>query len=286
MNLVACMLARNEEHELGLTLRAALKWCDLAVVLNHASTDHTADIIAEVHRETGRVICLSDSHTEWREMPMRQRMLECARDNAATHIALVDSDEILTGNLLPRVRELISVCPRGSTLQLQLPGYNLRHGIHQYHSNGIWGNRWFSTAFPDMPSLGWSGDRFHSREPGPQYLHPFRPVAQGGGGVMHLWGANERRLIAKHRKFRIEEATRWPEKPHAEIETMYSWATDGTGPADCPETWTFNAVPESWWAPYLPWMEHLHLDAVPWQEEDCERLIAGHGREYFKGLRV
>src|SRR4051812_45523687 len=110
---------------------------------------------------------------------------------------------------------------------LQLPGYNLRHGTAFYHANGVWGNRWFSTAFQDDPRLGWAGDRFHHREPMGVKLQPYRPIQQGDGGVMHLWGASERRLTAKHALYKLSERLRWPEKPIAEIDRMYSLALKG-----------------------------------------------------------
>ena len=294
MRIIGLMPVRNEEHEIGLTLRAAVMWCDYVIVLLHACTDGTRDIVEQVHRETGRVLMLFDSTEEWREMPMRQRMLECARENRATHIALIDADEILTGNMLSfdgsvnineiGICNLVQSTPHGSILQL--PGYNMRNGIHQYHANGIWGNLWFSVAFPDVPSLGWSGDRFHAREPGPLRLTPFRPIAQGQGGVMHLWGADERRLVAKHRLYRVIERIRWPNKSVKEIERMYSWATNGTGPGDTPAEWKYLDTPESWWHPYEHLMGHLHIDAEPWQEAALLKLVAEHGREKFAGLNL
>ena len=54
MNLVAVMPLRNEAWIVGLSARVALKWCDGLVCLLHASTDGTADIIADVAREQRR----------------------------------------------------------------------------------------------------------------------------------------------------------------------------------------------------------------------------------------
>ena len=31
-------------------------------------------------------------------------------------------------------------------------------------------------------------------------------------------------------------------------------------------------------------MKHLDLDAVPWQESECRRMMAQHGVERFRGL--
>ena len=170
---------------------------------------------------------------------------------------------------------------------MQLPGYNLRGSLNRYHSNGIWGNRWFAVAFADDPRLGWSGDNFHSRDPLGMTLRPYRIIGQGLGGVMHLWGASERRLRAKHACYKITERLRWPDKPLADIERMYSWAIKGEPghrSYGTPETWTYADVPASWWAPYAHLIKYLDVDAEPWQEAECIRLIKEHGPRMFQGL--
>ncbi len=286
MKLVGLMPVRNESWCLGLTLRAALMWCDEVIVYLHACDDSSKLIADEVGREhPGRVNTSQDISPSWREMQHRQSMLNDARLLAATHIAIIDADEILTGNMLRQFKCGSDIGPAGSILEL--PGYNLRNGIAEYHSNGVWGNRWFSTAFKDSTELNWSGDRFHHREPMGRKLTPYRPIQQGMGGTMHLWGANERRLRAKHAMYKVTERLRWPGKPVAEIDKMYSLAIHGD-PKDAaygtPATWEYKPVPDSWWAPYSHLMHHLHLDMEPWQEAETRRLIAEHGREKFAGL--
>lgn len=299
MKLMGMMPVRNEAWAVGLSLRVALRWADEMVVLLHACTDNSERIVRDVLREhPDRVTILRDMCGTWDEMPQRQRMLESARERGATHLAIIDADEVLTGNMLhpgplgSNIRQaswLTGIEGNGEQCSkiLQLPGYNLRGGINQYHNNGVWGNRWFSTAFADAPDLGWSGDKFHYREPGPRKLTPYQPIQQGEGGTMHLWGASERRLIAKHAHYKITERLRWPHKDVATIDKMYSLSVKGD-PADpnygTPETWTYAPVPESWWAPYADLMQYLDVDAEPWQEEECRRLVAQHGRETFAGL--
>lgn len=291
------MPVRNESWCLGLTARAALMWCDELVMLDHASTDQTREIMNDLAGEFfPRVSSVVATDPIWDEMQHRQRLLQCARFLGGTHFAIIDADELLTGNLIgnPELDAGIAIhrSVRGMARTwddaiLQLPGYNLRHGIAEYHNNGVWGNRWFSTAFKDDPRLNWAGDCFHHREPMGAKLQPYRPIQQGQGGTMHLWGASERRLIAKHALYKVTETLRWPGKSIAEIEKMYSLATKGD-PQDAaygtPETWTYSPVPESWWAPYKHLMHHLDLEQEPWQEAEVRRLVAEHGRERFAGL--
>lgn len=299
MKLIAGMLVRNEEWVLGLSARVALMWCDALVIHDHASTDRTEQIMWELKDEYGdeRVILARHDDTEWREMSLRQDMLASARARSATHFAIVDADEVVTGNLLSLEDEYGGCRAAPITAWkdefrkdsiLQLPGYNLRKGICQYHANGIWANRWFSTVFRDDPRLHWGGDHYHHREPKGLDLKPYRPVAQGQGGVMHLWGASDRRLRAKSALYKMTDPDFINKRKSVqEIDTMYSWAIKGSEKqygVGTPATWTYAPVPDAWWAPYAHLMKYLDVDAEPWQEKECQRLYALNGADAYRGL--
>jgi hypothetical protein len=284
MHLAAIMPVRSEAWVLGLSARVALHWCDSLVILDHASTDSTPAIIEQLQREyPGRVLSARvEGH--WDEMGHRQMTLEAARAAGATHLAIIDADEVLTGNLLKTIRPHIENLLPGFILQI--PGYNLRGGIHRFHANGIWGNRIFSLAFKDDGQANWQGDRFHHREPfGFQNL-PYRPIAQLQGGIMHLWGADERRLVARHSLYKITERLRWPEKPVFHIDQTYSLAIHESASNGTPYAckWGYADVPVEWWGPYQSLMGHLDLSAVPWQEAECQRLSEEYGAARFAGL--
>jgi hypothetical protein len=303
MKLVGIMPVRNEAWCLGLTLRAALMWCDTVICADHGSTDSSREIMEGIAQEVGlsRLIIRDDREQEWREMEQRQMLLHEARERGATHIAIVDADEILTGNLLPSKTSVNTINAYlrgiGKGECLQPPMYQLRGSLDQYHSNGIWGNRWLSVAFQDDPRLSWSGDKFHSREPeypGGGKLRPYQPIKQGQGGSFHLWGVSERRLKAKHALYKCVERLRWPAKATVEIERQYNlWRSPhdcsvkyGLQPAWALE-WTFANVPAEWWAPYEGLGVKLVNDLTPgdlWQEAEVRRLVAEHGAETFKGL--
>jgi hypothetical protein len=221
-------------------------------------------------------------------MNHRQSMLDRAREMGATHIALIDADEFLTANILETARGYFASGGNMPGSLLELPGYNLRAGnltvpstgLNHYHSNGVWGNRWFATAFRDLPGAHWGGDQFHHREPMGVAWRRWRPVQQGEGGTLHLWGASERRLRAKHALYRVTERIRWPNKRSEEIERYYSWAT--TPPLAY--GFTFKAVPPEWIEPYADLMQYLDIDKEPWQIAEVKRLVAEHGRDAFRGL--
>ncbi len=103
---------------------------------------------------------------------------------------------------------------------------------------------------------------------------------------MHLWGASERRLVAKHSLYQCTEALRWPDKSREEIRREYSQSIKGRPwIGDTPDKWTYADVPRGWWEPYDSISGGRYsVDAEPWQEAEVRRLVAEHGRERFAGL--
>lgn len=280
MKLIGLMPVRNEDWILGLSARVALSWCDALVILLHCCEDESEEIAAEVSGEhPGRVVVLGQQG-EWDEMAHRQRILNAARKMGATHVAIIDADEVLTANLVMLIRFHVITLNRDQILQVPL--YNLR-GSARYHSNGIWGNRIVSLALADSPAVAWSGDKFHSREP-LQNAATYKPYGQDSGGVLHFWGASERRLIAKHALYKVTERLRYPMKQVEEIDAIYNWAIKGRLD-DTPVRWTCNEVKREWVEPYRDLIDrHLRIDAAPWQEQAVRDAVREHGREKFRGL--
>jgi hypothetical protein len=278
------MPCRNEDWVLGLSLRAVLMWADDVIVLDHASTDRTSDIIREVAEEyPGLVVHLTDSNPEWQEMRHRNLLLQAARERGATHVALVDADEVLSGNLIGAIRGHIEAA--GSGL-VQMPWACLARGIDRYYVEGVWFNNWVTTAFRADPELHWTsatrgGYDFHHRQPmGRNWAH-VRPVSQRDGGLMHLQFVSERRLRAKQSLYVLTETLRWPGRETAEqLNAKYGQAVYQSDPRH----FRTADVPTEWWEPYSDLLRHLEVDAEPWQEATARRLIAQHGRQAFAGL--
>ena len=300
--IVCTMPMRNEAWCLGLTARAVLMWADDLIIYNHCCTDTSGEIIKELHEEctdtSGEIIkelheeflprvhWIEDPNPEWQEMRHRQSLLEAARYlDGTTHIILVDADEVLTGPLIPLIRDDILSMP--SKCIFQLPWIQLRGGITEYHSYGVWAEQNVSFAFVDRPEYHWAqrdGYDFHHRHPmGPQML-PFRPIPRKRGGLMHLQMASERRLRAKQALYKMTEVLRWPGRSTVEqINAMYNVAVYGQ---ETPrrDPFIMAQVPKEWWAPYDRLMGHLKIHAEPWQEARCRELWAEHGPDKFKGL--
>jgi glycosyl transferase family 2 len=280
MRLIGMMACRNEDWVIQTAIRVAMEWCDALVVLDHSSTDDTPHILEYLKESQfkDRLICLSEADPSWSEMRHRQAMLEAARSAGATHLAIIDADELLTANMWERVR---GEADRMRPNQLmQLPGYNLRGSLDKYHLTGIWGDRWFSSVFMDSSFLNWNGDRFHHREPMGGVFSPWRPINQGQGGILHLWGSDERRLRAKHALYKMTETLRWPNKSRSEIDRLYSLAFNPSLNLNFDQSCRYADVPPCWWAH----REHLKLDVIPWQEVECCGLYERHGAHRFSGL--
>ncbi len=282
MKLIATMPARNEDWVIGLSARAVLRWCDELVVLDHASFDGTADIIAGVADEyAGRVTVLRDLDPTWREMAHRQRLLATARERGATHIAVVDADEVITSNLLQLLRGWVAQPGERSMVTLQQ--LVLRDSIAMYESSGLWSQQWTPIAFTDTECAYWAaknGYDFHQRAPlGCNWT--MRRFGRHMGGVMHLQFCNRRRLLAKQALYKLTEVIRWPGRDTmATINQRYDWSVYG----DRKGTPTTTACDPSWWAGYADLMRYLKPDGEPWQEAECRRIVEAHGRAKFAGL--
>jgi hypothetical protein len=284
------MPCRNEEWILGLSARAVLQWADLLIIGLHACTDRSAQIASEIEdgNEDRVVICRLDGET-WAEMAHRQYLLETARMVGATHLAIVDADEVLTGNLLPTIRPMISAIPPGQILQL--PWICLAGGTNRYYSQGVWSEQQVSMAFPDDPAYHWkarAGYDFHHRHPMGLPCNPTRPYPPFQkppvGGLMHLQFVSGRRLRAKQAWYKIQELLRWPgREPVSVVDQRYNLAVYGQGGATADIQPTAEC-PASWWEPYSDLMKHLDTRQIPWQEQKIIEALNEYGPKKFADL--
>lgn len=291
MKLIATMPVRNEDWCIGTSARAALLWCDEVHVLLHSCTDDSFDIVREInHESNARLTYERFDDAQWHEMSHRQEMLMHARRRGATHIALVDADEILTGNLLPDIRRIIEHYTLSDHI-VNLPWLALARETGRYISGPcLWGDRQqVTTAFKDQPAFHWSsGERggydFHQRPPmgaTRKFVCPVRPT---DGGIMHLQFLSERRLRAKQALYQMTEVMRWPgRREPRELAEMYGPTVYQSHP-DFKGVQT-TAVPASWWEPYAMLPALMLSEAVePWQETEVKALLTKHGRDRFGGL--
>jgi hypothetical protein len=286
MKIVATMPLRCDGWVCGLTVRAALMWCDAVVALNHGCDTETQVILERISCEyPGRLRILWDENLKWEEMEQRTRMLSEARALGATHVAILDSDEILTGNLIPRMYDACAALIEG--WMLELPQINVRGDIDTMHTTGVWAGQHTAVVFKDEPVLSWRPDhkgyQHHHRAPHGRMFRQYRPFQRSDGGLFHLQMLDEKRLRAKQLLYQINDVLggfRTPEQARQ----YYSLSVYGCIPAQIPtaeHSWTLRRnmpglgpIPPTWWEPYRDLLlPHLRPDTEPWQLAECRRLI-------------
>lgn len=275
MKLTATMIARNEAWCIAASAIAALAWCDDLVIVDHQSTDATADIVSTIARDNpGRVHMLTVAG-EWNEADYRQAALIEARKHGATHIAVIDGDEVLTANLLPTIRGAIEAAPVG--VMLKLPWIILWKSPSLYRTDGMWGSARAFVAFEDSPGVQWGavgGMQFHTRFPGGVR---FQDVGnRDGGGLIHLQFYNWRRALCKQVWYAMQEAIRYPGRTSTEeINAKYSRSLSEAGA-------TYAPIHADWW----PGGDFPKCEAEPWQEAECRRMVEKYGRAAFSGINL
>ena len=254
-----------------------LRWCDDAVFLLHACTDASEAILEAVASEyPGRVHVIHESDPVWREMHHRQKLLEYARCLGATHVSVVDADEIIAGDTLPTMRDHAARLAPKQFAAIKFR--NIIDGLHQYRAEpGPWGTEAGTiVAFADHGRLCWearNGYDHHQRSP---YGASMASYIQGGG-LMHLQFASRRRLLAKHALYKVSERIKYPQKSIRDIDALYNMAPSLS-------SITRQPTPAEWWAPYEDLMQYCDVDAEPWQEQATRNLVAEHGAAMFSGL--
>ena len=297
MKLVGVMLVKNEDWVLGMSMRAALQWVDELVVVDDRSWDQSLPIIKEVMGENpwrvhyslwqpmkevesesryrpGEKIKIQvpdDSNPWWNEMDARQHSLLLARKHGATHIAIVDADEVLTSNLTSKVRDRILSLQPGAALEY--PMVPVWGDVKQYRSDDcVWSRAHLSLAFCDMEELTWrpAGDGYHHHHRLPYGISRVERESPPSGGVMHLQFAHRQRITEKHVHYKMSEVIRWPgRKSPEDINRMYEQALDEGGMqlAECPA---------EWWTGYR--QDKVTLSGKSWYYFEIKKLLKEHGR--------
>lgn len=307
-HLTALMLARSEEWCIGATLRVALKWVDSVIVSLHACTDRTEEIVREIDAESGgRVYWEKNDDPLWHEMFHRDHQLDMARELGATHLAIIDADEMLTANLLQQTRDQILALPPHITYSLpMIPPW--RSLTHHRVDDCVWSRAILSLAFADGEGIRWRPGpwgHFHRRFPdqtmtksNPRHEdhrarrglrrniqpivrepEPADPtISRLSGGVIHLQFAHWNRLVQKHVWYRLQETVLHPGlKTPEKLNETYSLALNEEGLQTAP-------MPPEWYAGYEDLLPLIDLRSESWHVEDCKRMLAEYGEENFAGI--
>lgn len=283
MKLIGLMLVRNEAWILGMSARAALRWCDSLVIFMDRCTDGTDLIVKQLEIEFKDRIAYQytgqDEH--WQEMDIRQSMLDHGRMLGGTHFAMIDGDEAVTHNQINNARGWTASLMAGQVLDM--PMICPHRGLEKYRDDHtVWSTSQLSISFCDAPGLTWkprNGYQFHQRCPQSATEH-INPLSRDKtrGGAFHFQWVSWDRITAKHRWYKLNERVRWPDRtPIHEVDRIYSQAIDETG-IRC------RSIPKEWIGDYE--MHNIHVDHQPWHMQECELMVKRHGRKILEGLNL
>lgn len=280
MNLFGAMVVHNEDWVIGLTARALLLLVDELVVLNHASTDNTLAILDEINRESGnRVHVVHEPDPVFHSITFYERVVKVCKLAGATHVVLLDADELLASCMLPEARAEIEALEQNQFLEtLWVP---ISRSLHT-KDTGV-RSRW-KTGFafpvenyeyPQIPSTHY--DIHWSRIP--LSLNGVRPVGKySSGGLMHLQYVDERRMKAKAVLWKMTELLRWPKR--STVEFLNSWYDAAV--YDMRET---SPVPDDWWTKYAGWEKNVVIGGESIIERQVKELWVKH-KDLFRGLNT
>ena len=268
MRLVALMLTRNGAWSLRATAPAALTYCDDLVLSLHRCEDESAQIAADLAAaHPGRVHVLYRDDEVWPEIEHRAATLAEARKIGATHALVIDDDDLLSTNLVDRVREQTARVPPG--------GYMIAPRWRVVSRESADQVRWVTAAWGMADGLGYAPIALHESPRHPRLDNAVGQWTAGltDGGMLHLSGLQSGGEAARIAYYRMQARLRCPDLPLEAIHQRYR--------LDRPDG-VLTPVPASWW-PTGAW-EQIDWQRPLWQAVECRRLLARYGAERFAGI--
>lgn len=278
MKLIGLMLVKNDDWVLGLSLRAALKWCDAVVVMDAKTTDNSKDIIAKIKEESPEKVFLMTEAQDSKasNSDLMEVLLHRARSEEATHISILHPNEVLTSNIL-RIKEDALKLREGE--MLSLPAFYCWKSINQYRSDkSIWSNVLLPVAFKDSHAVSWKGASDKERPPrGPQW-NIVSPISTDIGGILNLENANWKMARAKYFVLEMREILRRPPWKHV-AEVNRAHPLDETGIK-------LSRVPDEWYKEFSEHTKSVFIGNRSSYEDEITAIIGAHGHERFSSIKA
>lgn len=124
MRLVAVSVVKNEADIIEPFVRHTLAWADAHLIFDHASTDGTREILAELKREGLPIRLFTDDalgHLQHLRVTYLQRL--AARELGADWILLLDADEFLVGPGRAALEQSLASLPIDTAASLPMVNY-------------------------------------------------------------------------------------------------------------------------------------------------------------------
>lgn len=260
MKLICGMTAHNEDWVIGLTARAASLWADEVIVLNHNSDDHTQKVLEDANTSVGNIITLQEPAPEFTPLQFYRRLVKEAINRDATHLAILDADEMLSADVACLMREAVRNLAVGETLDVPWIPVGSVAPLMRYASDmrtGFVFPLFGDLSYPALPEAAYN--IHYSRLP----LSVTHHVSLNtDGGLLHLAYVDNRRLQAKELRWKMMEMLRWPgRRSVAWLNDYYDVALNMGELSECPN---------SWWT-YQQLETHLHIGNESSIEKEVKR---------------
>ncbi len=193
---------KNEEILLKEILPIWEKYpVDKFVFYNDNSTDNSCEIIEKILGN--RAVILNNNLDDFHEAHHRSSMLEYSRSDDATHVISIDSDELLSSNLLERFEEVVNTCDQ---YNLHLYWYNVVGDLKHTRNDPSYVNN-FRNLIISLKHTG-TFDMSQSKYHTPRIPNiNLESAATKDVGIIHLQAINKRfyalkQLWYKHYEYR------------------------------------------------------------------------------------
>jgi glycosyltransferase involved in cell wall biosynthesis len=278
MKVVAMLPFKDEEWILPVFLSSVAPAVDEIVAIDDGSGDSSRRLVEEAG---GHVVSSADlAGGMWgaglggRELTVREKLLEIARERGGTHFIALDADEALTAPARHGLRDALARLEPGKKLAMRWVTLWKSPGAYRDGDASVWSDLYKDFGFADAPDLDFAGV---ARTPGPNGNEQWVRLAAEQGAVLHYQFVPWERVQMKQAWYRCQELIRRP-RAAFDLNVMYAHGLDD------PEART-SPVPDSWLEDIdvPPGIEELgptwHYDAIlEWFDE--------RGIEFFEPLQI
>lgn len=275
--VVAMFLVRDEEWCIGASVMAATEWADAILLWCHNCTDRTEEVARRAailgHAEFAAVTSNDEC---WPEMKQRDEMYQYALSMGATHVGLVDGDEVCCREDRGLLRDYITALAPCEVLDVTMVPI-VDKPLQRRVDKCVWTQARLSVAVGCSKALTWAArDGYHHHRRVPMNVTKTKWVPSIA--VMHLQWLQRERIVAKHVWYRMYEHLIYPGRMTPEaLNAKYDAALSREGMK------TEQIDGTRWWGPEFSRFVFEPRPRV-WQEEEVLKMLKEYGRDRFKGL--
>jgi len=283
MKLVGLMLCHHDDWIIGLSARAALKWCDALAVLDLGVQGRVPEIIDKLSgEEAGRVWKVNNSNlVTLGVVSPYQLLMDKANELGATHIAIIGTNYVLTSNVIDQIRSMIETLKEEQFLDMPL--LTCWKGFMQYRvDKASWAGATIPIAFKNSGGIQWpveaGYDHFYLPSGKSWTLH--KPFHQMHGGMMYLEPVNWRLYKARYylrQMLKLVKKNVLGGRP--KLDKSASRVIDEQGIK-------LAKVPGTWWEGYFDLFDHVSMWKMPWYEEEISRLREENNPNLFDAIEL